>query len=149
MQGRGGPAAIAGVLALLVLASPAEGGRFADYSGETSQGHKVEFGTDRGVPDFLLIYSYRAPCGDADAYREREAVFNPPFDLATRRKMVEEARYRRDGPRTGPVEATIVMHRTARHRWSGTFTADIRIQNQGKVLAHCHADYEFEVSRDR
>ncbi len=132
------------VAALLLCATQAPASRFEDYSGQTSQGRTVELGTDNGVPDFLLIYSYRAPCDGAEPYIEREVIFNGHFDVATRQKVVEKAHYRRQGTRTGAVDAKLVMHRVSKRRWNGTFKADVKLKDEG---VECHGDFSFDVRR--
>lgn len=134
---------------VLVAASPAAATTFRDFKGSTSQEARVDFSTRNGVANVLHIYEWEAPCEVGSAYTEHEAIFQGGFDVATKRRLYEEARYRFYGPRTGPVEATIAMRRLTKRRWTGTFEASVRIQHDGQVIDRCATSFTFKVRRTK
>lgn len=134
---------------MLLAAAPAAATTLRDFKGSTSQGNRVDFSTRNGVANVLHIYKWEAPCESGPAYTEHEAIFQAGLDVATRRRLYEEARYRFYGPRTGPVEATIAMKRITKRRWTGTFDAVVRIQKADQTIDRCATAFTFKVRRTK
>ena len=124
----------------------------ANYGGVASDGTELLLQTDdKGVPELVHIRNYRADCNHGyTSIRNPITGFEPPFDKATRHRLVDHGRVRVKRHLDG-VEGRVHLHihwnfratHTQSDRWRGRYGTSGEFRQHHDTITRCAVRFSF------